>query len=290
MKFALVNGNKMEAEKGLKGTFECIGCKQTMVPICGTKRAWHWRHKVECECDHWWENETEWHRNWKNHFPKECQEIRHQDETTGEWHIADVKTKQGHILEFQHSFLKPEERQARNKFYGENLIWIVDGLAKKNDQSKTELVLRRAKQIHKALPLYQLPDTIDESPCLQDWSGCSVPVFFDFGSDKPLLCLLPKNSKGSFYVVPFLLQDFISSHNGGLLGGKTFLEYVTFLMRGVFIFENPDVIAAMQKLQNQVRVQARAIQRPIQRSSLSLSELNYIFGRLPPRHWRSPRL
>lgn len=105
MKLSIVNGERREPEKGLIGS--CLGCGQPMIPKCGSIKIWHWAHKSSCECDHWWENETEWHRSWKNNFPKENQEIRHKDDATGEWHIADVKTKHGHVLEFQHSFLKP---------------------------------------------------------------------------------------------------------------------------------------------------------------------------------------
>jgi hypothetical protein len=31
----------------------------------------------------------------------------------GEWHIADVRTPSGLVLEFQHSAIKPTERSAR---------------------------------------------------------------------------------------------------------------------------------------------------------------------------------
>jgi len=56
-------------------------------------------------CDNWWENETQWHRDWKNHFPVEWQEVV-QIAEDGEKHIADVKTSEGWVVEFQHSYLK----------------------------------------------------------------------------------------------------------------------------------------------------------------------------------------
>ena len=40
--------------------------------------------------------------SWKNQFPTEWQEII-QRGNTGEKHIADVKTKDGWVIEFQHS-------------------------------------------------------------------------------------------------------------------------------------------------------------------------------------------
>lgn len=37
---------------------------------------------------------------------------------------AEVKIEDGWVLEFQHSFLNPSERQARNDFY-KKLVWII---------------------------------------------------------------------------------------------------------------------------------------------------------------------
>jgi hypothetical protein len=50
------------------------------------------------------ENETEWHRAWKDQFPPEWQEIVHLA-GDGERHIADVKTGDGWVIEFQHSYI-----------------------------------------------------------------------------------------------------------------------------------------------------------------------------------------
>lgn len=278
MKFARVKEERMEAAKGLIGT--CQGCGQTMIPVCGMKRAWHWRHKVDCECDHWWENETEWHRTWKNQFPKECQEIRHKDAANGEWHIADVKTKQDHILEFQHSYLKPDERQARNNFYGEKLVWVVDGLARKNDLVKAESIINRAKRILPDVHLYQLSMVKNESALLSDWSDCKVPVFFDFGKDKPLCCLLPKSSKGNHFIVPVSRQDFIALHSGGLVSNKTFSDLIIFLTMRIFTFENPNWLAKLHK--QEAPTGAQVVKQPVvqQRRKvmplISMRDLNYL--------------
>lgn len=213
MRFAIVNDEKREAEKGLMGV--CIGCEQPVIPKCGQIKVKHWAHKSQCECDHWWENETEWHRSWKNNFPTECQEIRHRADDN-EWHIADVKTKAGHILEFQHSFLKTEERLARNNFYGSSLVWVVDGLKRKNDLQRFDSFLKTAKLIHPGIQLIRLPQHLEECPLLKEWSECDGPVFFDFGNQYPLWCLLPKGSKAGHYMGPFPRQTFIDLHNGVL--------------------------------------------------------------------------
>ena len=95
MKYALVDNQKKEAEKGLKGL--CPICQQPVIAKCGKFKINHWAHKSLEHCDNWWENETEWHRQWKNTFPVEWQEIVAIDEKTGEKHIADIKTNYDRI-------------------------------------------------------------------------------------------------------------------------------------------------------------------------------------------------
>ena len=123
MKYAIVNGERSEARRGLAG--ECPACSSEMIAKCGEIYAHHWAHKGRRNCDAWWENETEWHRAWKNLFPTDWQEIVHRADD-GEKHIADVQTEDGWTIEFQHSLIKPEERVSREEFY-EKMIWVVDG-------------------------------------------------------------------------------------------------------------------------------------------------------------------
>ncbi|MBK8202524.1 MAG: hypothetical protein IPK68_09510 [Bdellovibrionales bacterium] len=104
MKYALVEGKREDAQPGLSG--ECPGCGRPVVEKCGELKISHWAHIGKRICDPWWENETEWHRTWKGHFPKQWQEFVHRAED-GERHIADVKTDQGYIIEFQHSHIRP---------------------------------------------------------------------------------------------------------------------------------------------------------------------------------------
>jgi|GEM_PF-1768433 len=242
MRFAMVNGEKREAEGGLKGF--CIGCSQPVTPKCGRIRVKHWAHQTECECDRWWENETEWHRSWKNNFPIECQEIRHQADD-GEWHIADVETKQGHFLEFQHSFLRPEERISRNDFYGQNLVWIVDGLKSQKDRLRFDVTLKNAIHISPDVPLARLPSSFMECSLLREWSECNVPIFFDFGSEL-LWCLLPKSLKDNLYIGPFSKRNFVDLHNGVKnKNGQDFSGLMRILNDHVCAYENPQQLAAL---------------------------------------------
>jgi competence protein CoiA len=123
MKFALVNGIRTEAFP--KGTGKCTLCNGETIAKCGPKIIRHWAHKSLKKCDNWWENETQWHRDWKSYFPDEWQEVVHFD-SSGEKHRADVKTAKGVVIEFQNSPMPVAEMQAREAFYG-NMVWIVNG-------------------------------------------------------------------------------------------------------------------------------------------------------------------
>ncbi|WP_414727760.1 competence protein CoiA [Yoonia sp.] len=130
MRFAISNNTRLDANPGASG--KCPACGAEMVARCGSRRVWHWSHRGTNHCDHWWEQETEWHRNWKGRFPKSWTEVA-QHAPSGERHIADVKTTSGHVVEFQRSHIDDAERSARERFY-EQLISVVDGLRLKRDR------------------------------------------------------------------------------------------------------------------------------------------------------------
>jgi Competence protein len=98
MRFALLEGRRVEAKPKQRAT--CPGCQSEVVAKCGKHNAWHWSHKARAHCDPWWETEGEWHRNWKNRFPVDWQEIICDDSASGERHIAEVKTPSGLVMNF----------------------------------------------------------------------------------------------------------------------------------------------------------------------------------------------
>jgi competence protein CoiA len=179
MKYALVEGERREAQPGLSG--KCCAYGHPMIAKCGQQRDWHWAHLGTYACDRWWEPETPWHRAWKNHFPKECQEFIHQA-ANGEKHIADVKTKSGVVLEFQHSFLRREEREAREMFY-HKMVWVVDGRKRRRDKAQFFTALDAAVVFNREPLVVSIRS--DEGALLRDWGASSVPVYFDFGDSEP---------------------------------------------------------------------------------------------------------
>lgn len=123
MQYAIVESERSTALTGLKGICETCGAR--MIAKCGPRIMHHWAHELQRDCDPWWENETQWHRDWKNHFPEDCREINHAA-PDGEIHRADIKTPTGIYIEVQHSSMTDAERESREAFY-QNLVWIVDG-------------------------------------------------------------------------------------------------------------------------------------------------------------------
>ena len=91
MKYALYQNQRITPTKDIKDAI-CPICGELVIPKCGKIKMHHWAHKTSQNCDPWWENETEWHRKWKDHFPEDFQEYLMVDSVTGEKHIADIIT------------------------------------------------------------------------------------------------------------------------------------------------------------------------------------------------------
>lgn len=110
-------GNRIYPEKGKVGN--CQFCSEPVRAFCGDINIHHWRHEKLSNCDNWKEHETEWHREWKNEFPKEWQEVLISQ--NNEVHIADIKTPSGLVLELQNSSISSSTIRIRENFYG-NII------------------------------------------------------------------------------------------------------------------------------------------------------------------------
>jgi competence protein CoiA len=179
MRFAIVDGIKVEASP--KTTGECTNCGAELVAKCGRVKVWHWAHKSKIECDPWWENETQWHRDWKDHFPIDWQEVSHIDSNTGEKHIADVKSPFGLVIEIQHSPIKFNERLSREQFY-KDMIWIIDGNRAPLDKSHFNMWVS-TKQPLQTSPVAFPVKWWGKGKLLENWSGSAVKVYLDFGEE-----------------------------------------------------------------------------------------------------------
>ena len=193
----------------------------------------HWAHRGTHSCDHWWEPETEWHRAWKNEFPADWQEAVQFAQTTGEKHVADVKTQSGRVIEFQHSPLKAEERTARESFY-RKMIWVVNGRRRKRD----------AAQLFKCIGpcVWSLPPHIlyvtnhEKCALLRDWNSSPVPVYFDLEMEDGTPVFLrrdPISQNGRVCLTPVSRGSFLQVHREGPDTEETFSEGVGVIVEGL---------------------------------------------------------
>lgn len=179
MKFADLDGQRVQPKPKLKA--KCPFCGSDVLARCGRVRVWHWAHKSTTHCDHWWEPEKQWHRDWKNHFPEDWQEQGRRDEN-GELHIADVLTPQGLALEFQHSAISRDEVEARTNFH-RDICWIVDGLRLKSTLEQFIEALKNANAPRSSgAEVYEI--YYYDSRFLKKWAGLNAPVVIDFGMDE----------------------------------------------------------------------------------------------------------
>ncbi|MBA3899141.1 MAG: hypothetical protein H0X62_02855 [Bacteroidetes bacterium] len=127
---------------GQKAT--CPLCQGTIIGKCGEIYVWHWQHNHDRECDPWQEHETDWHRKWKANFPDDWQEVILAKE--GEKYIADVKTANGVVIEFQNSSISTSTIRIRENFYQE-MIWVVNAKTFKDNFMIRSVVSSRLRNI-----------------------------------------------------------------------------------------------------------------------------------------------
>jgi hypothetical protein len=226
MKYAIVEGQRREAQPKIVG--ECPGCGASMLAKCGDIKVWHWAHRGQRKCDPWWENETEWHRAWKNAFPETWQEFV-QTTDDGERHIADVKTDQSWVIEFQHSAIKLDERQSREAFYGD-MVWVIDGLRRKHDLKQFLNAVTNGVQISQR-PLLVSVHPLD-CRLVKQWSTSHAPVFFDFGDriqPHGLWLLIPMGLDHAAYFALIGKENFISWHRNGAFNPRPFINQIKLL-------------------------------------------------------------
>jgi competence CoiA-like predicted nuclease len=147
----------------------CPVCKTRMIPRCGSKRKWHWSHKPKVTCDHWWENETPWHRQWKEKVPEEFREIV--IEKDGVKHIADIQFSSGVVVELQNSRLSFAEKGEREKFY-QKMYWILNA---------------ENWNVKKLLDCNFFGDVLYSMKPRQDWFQDFlnfIPIFLDLGGNE----------------------------------------------------------------------------------------------------------
>ncbi len=129
MLFAIINSEKVEASPKISGA--CPLCKKNVFSKCGEINVWHWAHHKDVSCDSWYEPETEWHKNWKLAFGKyNCEIVISKD---GVRHIADILTNDNVVIELQNSPIPKPIVRRRENFYGDGMLWVINGKHFKNN-------------------------------------------------------------------------------------------------------------------------------------------------------------
>lgn len=167
----------------------CTMCEEKVIAKCGKIYVWHWSHIHKKDCDEWFESESVWHLLWKKTFGKSRSEITI---LKGEKkHRADVLTESGIVIELQNSPISRETIIEREEFYGEKMLWILNGQPFKqsyefvfekmnpyalsnNSKIKKEAI---RKNIRVEIPLIKW-----FSP-KRNWQVAQRNIFIDFGED-----------------------------------------------------------------------------------------------------------
>lgn len=141
MIFALINDARVQATPKSKAI--CPHCGKEVISKCGEFKIWHWAHKNSTNCDTWHENEGEWHIGWKTALGLENSEkriVRNQV-----YHIADILTPSGVVIELQNSPISLIDIRKREEFYGNKMLWVVNGKAFKSKMFVSKTFLHRSK-------------------------------------------------------------------------------------------------------------------------------------------------
>ena len=240
MLYAYLNHEKIEAAPNRKAL--CPLCNKEVFAKCGEINIWHWAHLRGDSCalgddgDPNYEPETEWHKNWKLVFGKEYSEIILVKDNKK--HIADIRTKKEVIIELQNSPIPANIISKREEFYGERMLWIINGAKFVNSFKEKQKVARGAEILigkHVYTPQYELidgflidifsklPQPLPSSQWYQfewqnpkkSWQKAKRPIFIDFGGDTLIWIL--KNmgeNTGIFTKVP--KKNFIKKYEGNL--------------------------------------------------------------------------
>jgi competence CoiA-like predicted nuclease len=122
-----------------KDKIKCEICSNILIPKKGNIKIHHYAHKSSdiINCDDWAPKfksdiDHHWHLQWQYFFKNndfgdiECV-IKKEIDNKIICHRADIITKTNYIIEIQHSTISDHDVVKREEFYGDKLIWIVDG-------------------------------------------------------------------------------------------------------------------------------------------------------------------
>lgn len=222
MIWAIVDNRKTKPTPKLNG--KCPVCLNKVISKCGEVNDWYWSHLKKDNCDSWFESETIWHKHWKMTFGKENTEIV--ISIDNKKHIADIQTNKGVIIELQNSPISKFIIKEREEFYGEQMLWLINGVKFKNnlspknywnDKRFEELANDIEKQIKFIMGPRVEKGKNDEffhwKYPIRSWIDVHRHIFIDFGDDTLFWVkegMGTKQIRGTYV----LKKDFIKKYEG----------------------------------------------------------------------------
>lgn len=165
MFWANVNNELVEPTPNKIGV--CPLCEGKVHSKCGKVNTWHWAHYKGENCDSWYEPESYWHLNWKKTFGSEYSE--RVLKKNGVIHRADILTENNVVIELQNSPIQSEVIYDREEFYGDRMIWLINGTEFKENFL---IDIGTSHTIRKKFRWYYYR---------RSWQMVRRPVFIDFG-------------------------------------------------------------------------------------------------------------
>ena len=192
MLYALINGEKASASPDLKA--KCPLCGKDVFAKCGEFKINHWSHYVKESCSIWYEPDSVWQGKWKHIFGKENSEVLISKD--GKKGIADVLTPTNVVLQFRNSSITIKDIEHREAFYGERMLWVINGFDFRDGFSTFYYPDERsATRVHVGRNSFQAVDDSEHNWEADNdknirfewgtprrvWIGASRPIFIDFG-------------------------------------------------------------------------------------------------------------
>jgi hypothetical protein len=115
------------------------------------------------------------------------------------------------VLEFQHSYLNPEERRSRDAFYGPKLIWVVNALRRQTDLTQFNKEMERPRHVGVIGEPFWVGSS-GSCRLAEEWSGSDAQVLFDFGPKLGLMWMLGRLSNGQVFFARYTHAQFIEAH------------------------------------------------------------------------------
>lgn len=193
MLYAILNNKKVGATP--KSRAECPLCEMEVFSKCGDINIWHWSHKKHQRCDYWFEPETLWHKNWKEVFGIERSEVILTKD--GIKHFADILTETGVVIELQNAPIQAQTIKQRELFYGEKMLWIINGAPFKlnfgtydGEFNRDWMPLKKGYiNVYSGKFVDQLPITKSKNTIFKwyrprkNLEAVKNPIFIDFGDE-----------------------------------------------------------------------------------------------------------